>query len=224
MSETKAGGTSSKRLDAFVDAAFAFAVTLLVIGGGDVPLDYAGLERAIRNAPAFAIGFAFLAMFWHGHVRWRAYGTRAGGLPVLISLVLVFLVLVYVYPLRLMAISMVEFVTRDMTTIRTIDEVASLFTLYGIGFMAMAGTMAALFATSLRADLADEMRASVSGEIGIWLILATSGLVSALLSRVAPAFAPWVYSLIPIAIAIFLRRHKWVGTASAEPPPAADDR
>lgn len=215
---------SAGRLDAFVDAAFAFAVTLLVIGGGAVPASSGELEQALRNAPAFAIGFAFLAMFWHGHVRWRAYGTGAGGLPVLISLILVFLVLVYVYPLRLMAISMVEFVSRDIRTIRTIGEVADLFALYGVGFMSMAGTMAGLFATSLKSPLSSDARAAIHGEIGIWLILAASGLVSALLSRVAPQYAPWIYSLIPVAIALFVRRHKWGGGgASGAPPPASDD-
>ena len=217
------GAGSAQRLDAFVDAAFAFAVTLLVIGGGDVPSSYAGLDQAVRNAPAFAIGFAFLAMFWHGHVRWRAYGTRAGGLPVLISLILVFLVLVYVYPLRLMAISMVEYVTRNMNTVRTLGEVADLFALYGIGFLAMAGTMAGLFATSLRAPLSEEAEADVRLEIGIWLILATSGLFSALMSRVAPAFAPWVYSLLPIAHFLFIRRHNRMRKVSSEPPPPASD-
>lgn len=216
---------SAGRLDAFVDAAFAFAVTLLVIGGGAVPASSGELEQALRNAPAFAIGFAFLAMFWHGHVRWRGYGTRAGGLPVLISLVLVFLVLVYVYPLRLMAISMVEFVSRDIRTIRTIGEVSDLFALYGIGFMAMAGAMAGLFATSLKAPLSQEARAGVRGEIGIWLILAASGLVSAVLSRVAPQYAPWVYSLLPVAIGLFVWRHTWgEATASEAPPPARADR
>jgi uncharacterized membrane protein len=216
---------SAGRLDAFVDAAFAFAVTLLVIGGGDVPSSYSGLEQAVRNAPAFAIGFAFIAMFWHGHVRWRGYGTRAGGLPVLISLFLVFLVLVYVYPLRLMTISMVEFVTRDIRTVRTAAEAANLFTLYGIGFMAMAGAMAALFATSLKAPLSAEARGNVRGEIGIWLILAASGLVSASLSRVAPIVAPWVYSLIPVAIGLFVWRHDWDGANLSEaPPPASADR
>ncbi|HEX8215941.1 MAG TPA: TMEM175 family protein [Allosphingosinicella sp.] len=212
---------SSGRLDAFVDSAFAFAVTLLVIGGGGVPSSYSGLEQAVRNAPAFAIGFAFIAMFWHGHVRWRSFGTSAGGLPVLISLILVFLVLVYVYPLRLMAISLAEFIGRDIHTVRTLDEIAALFTLYGIGFMAMAGAMAALFATSLRAPLSPEARAGVTGWIGIWLILASSGLLSALLARVAPIYAPWVYSLLPIATGLFSWRHKWAGeSASEEPPPA----
>jgi uncharacterized membrane protein len=215
---------SARRLDAFVDAAFAFAVTLLVIGGGEVPSSYEGLERAVRNAPAFAIGFAFLAMFWHGHVRWRAYGTRAGGLPVLISLILVFLVLVYVYPLRLMAISIVEYVAGNSSTIRTVGEAADLFALYGIGFLAMAGTMAGLFATSLRARLSEEAEAGVRLEIAIWTILATSGLLSALMSRVVPAFAPWVYSLLPVAHFLIVRRHKRREVASEAPQPASDGR
>jgi uncharacterized membrane protein len=195
------------RLNAFVDAAFAFAVTLLVIGGGDVPQNYRALEQAVRNAPAFAVGFALIAMFWYAHVRWRDYGTRAGVLPVLLSLAIVFLVLCYVYPLRLMAMGLVEFVSGDIRTIRTAREVGNLFTLYGLGFAAMSGAIVALFATSLGAPLTAEARQGVRGEIGIWSILGVSGLVSALLARIAPAAAPWVYALLPVAIPLFARRH-----------------
>jgi uncharacterized membrane protein len=213
----QAHGSSLTRLDAFVDAAFAFAVTLLVIGGGAVPADYAQLERAVANAPAFLVGFAPITMFWHAHVRWRGYGERAGFLPVLLSLAIVFLVLVYVYPLRLMAVAMVEFASGEIRTVRTAREVGSLFTLYGLGFMAMALAIAALFATSLKGALSPEGRAGVTGEIGIWLILAGSGALSALLSRVSPSLAPWVYTLLPICIPLFVLRH-W-----RKPPAAAED-
>lgn len=221
MIDAITAGDAAKRLDAFVDAAFAFAVTLLVIGGGDVPAGYSDLEQAMRSAPAFAIGFAFIAMFWHGHVRWRGYRTRGGALPVLVSLALVFLVLIYVYPLRLMAMSLVEFVTRDIRTIRSEGEVAGLFALYGVGFMAMAGAMAALFATGRDSQPDSEARRGVVGEMVIWLILAGSGLLSAVLSRLSPVLAPWVYSLLPIAIGLFAWRHDWAGdAANAAPPPA----
>jgi len=215
---------TAKRLDAFVDAAFAFAVTLLVIGGGAVPARYGDLEQAMRYAPAFAVGFAFLAMFWHGHVRWRGYRSRNAALPLLLSLFLVFLVLVYVYPLRLMSISIVEFVTRDIQTLRTAREAGNLFALYGLGFMAMAGTMAALFATSLSSQADADARSGVVAETAIWLMLAASGLVSALLSRVSPILAPWTYSLLPVAIALFVRRHDRAGATAAAPPPAEDGR
>jgi hypothetical protein len=196
-------------------------VTLLVIGGGAVPARYGDLAAAMRYAPAFAIGFAFLAMFWHGHVHWRGYRSRGGALPVLLSLVLVFLVLVYVYPLRLMSVSLVEFIVRDIKTIRSSQEVADLFALYGLGFTAMAGAMAALFATSLRASNEREARRGITGEIGIWLILAATGAVSALVSRVSPASAPWVYSLLPVAIPLFVRRHYRQAPSEAQPPASA---
>jgi uncharacterized membrane protein len=216
---------SADRLDALIDAAFAFAVTLLVIGGGAVPTSYDELERAMRNAPAFAIGFAFVAMFWHGHVRWRAYRSRKGTVPVLLSLALIFLVLVYVYPLRLMSISLVEFVTRDIRTIRSAAEAANLFTLYGLGFMAMAGAMAALFATSLSEQTDLEGRRGVVGETVIWLILAASGALSALIAQFSPGLAPWTYSLLPIATGLFSRRYyRPRPEVSEEQPPASAGR
>jgi uncharacterized membrane protein len=221
MSDDVGGSDSAKRLDALVDAAFAFAVTLLVIGGGDVPSAYADLDRAMRNAPAFAIGFAFIAMFWHGHVRWRAHRHGGGVLPVLLTLFLVFLVLVFVYPLRLMAISLVEFISRDVVTIRAADEVANLFLIYGLGFMAMAGTMAALFGLTLFRRAHDpESRDTLVDERAIWLILASSGLISALVSRVTPA-APWVYALLPIPITLYMQSRRRARRAP-EAEPAAD--
>lgn len=221
MAAPNSGEDSANRLDAFVDAAFAFAVTLLVIGGGDVPARYDDLEQAMRSAPAFAIGFAFIALFWRGHVRWRTYRSGDGGLPVLLSLALVFLVLVYVYPLRLMSVSLAEFIARDIRTIRTASEATSLFTLYGLGFMAMAGATAALFASSLREQPDAERHHALVGETAVWLILAASGAISALIARFSPMLAPWTYSLLPIAIPLFLRRHNRAGRAASEAPPPA---
>ena len=50
---------SAERLDGFTDAAFAFAVSLLVVGGGNLgPPDSADLLRRLADLPAFAVGFA----------------------------------------------------------------------------------------------------------------------------------------------------------------------
>ena len=90
----------TNRLDAFTDAAFAFAVTLLVIGGSEPPTSVAMLRAAMAEVPAFAIGFAIIAMFWFAHVRWRHYRGEGGWLSMLLSVLLIFLVLIYVQPLR----------------------------------------------------------------------------------------------------------------------------
>lgn len=205
---------SAARLDAFVDAAFAFAVTLLVIGGGGVPSSYGELDAALSAAPAFAVGFALIAMFWYAHVRWRGYGTAAGPLPVLFSLLLVFFVLLYVYPLRLMALTLAQYLGGDAVAIGR-DQHAGLYAMYGLGFMAMAACITVLFALSLRASRSPAERATVLGDVVIWAMLAASGLISALLTLVAAPLAPWVYSLLPVAIGLFVWRHDWEGAGAA---------
>jgi uncharacterized membrane protein len=94
-------GREVTRIEAFVDAAFAFAVTLLVISFNAMPDSAEALVEALKGVPAFAASFALLAMLWWQHADWsRRYGLDDGR-SVLLSLLLVFLVLVYVYPLRI---------------------------------------------------------------------------------------------------------------------------
>jgi hypothetical protein len=208
--------TASTRLDAFVDAAFAFADTLLVIGGGEPPKLYGELEAVMSRVPAFAVGFALIGMFWHSHVRWRGLCGNAGFLAALLSFALVFLVLVYVYPLRMMADSMVDYFSGRPSGVSRAD-LPGLFTLYGLGFAGMAVLVAALFWSGLRhGAAAPENRPVIQGELGIWLILVGSGVLSVLLAQFDPTvrFAPWVYALLPVAIGVFAYRHRW------EPAPA----
>ena len=60
---------STARLDAFTDAAFAFAVSLMVVGGSGAAPDYDALVVVMQTVPSFGIGFAIVAMFWFAHVR-----------------------------------------------------------------------------------------------------------------------------------------------------------
>jgi uncharacterized membrane protein len=210
--------SSSTRLDAFVDAAFAFAVTLLVIGGGEPPRQFAELEAVMWRIPAFAVGFALIGMFWHAHVRWRRLCGNDGVPAVLLSFALVFLVLVYVYPLRMMADSMVGYFAGRAGALGYVD-LPGLFTLYGLGFAGMSALVAVLFYSGLRrSELAPADRPVVRGEIGIWLILAGSGVLSVLLAQfdATVPFAPWVYSLLPVAIGVFAWRHRWEEAPAGE--------
>ena len=63
-------GRQVTRLEAFVDAAFAFAVTLLVISIDAIPDSRAALVLALKSVPSFAACFAMIAMFWAAHARW----------------------------------------------------------------------------------------------------------------------------------------------------------
>jgi hypothetical protein len=205
------------RLDNFTDAAFAFAVTLLVIGGTAAPTSYAMLESAVAEVPAFAIGFATIAMFWFSHVRWRRYRGDGDWISSLLTLLLIFLVLVYVQPLQAMARSFSTFLGGAGTPFA--GDVGDLFFIYGAGFVAMAATMAGLFLEALRQrPLAADLRAALRGEGAIWLILTLTGLVSIVMSRFEATedFAPLAYATLPISIGLFTWRYDWSGRRERE--------
>jgi len=204
------------RLDAFTDAAFAFAVSLLVIGGAGAPADFALLVRALGDIPAFAFGFAVILMFWFAHVRWRRLRGEGDWRSLLLTLLLVFLVLIYVQPLRAMAAATAIFFTGQGRGFG--GDLAGLFAVYGGGFVAMALTVAALFGEALRhAGLDPEGRAGAKGEVGIWLILAGTGIASILISLTPYGkFAAFAYSTLPLTIGLFVARHDWTGEKAAQ--------
>ena len=91
-------GQQVTRLEAFVDAAYAFSVTLLVISLDAIPDSIPALIEALKGIPAFAASFAQIAFFWYSHASWsRRYGMNDGA-GVWLSLLLVFLVLVFCTP------------------------------------------------------------------------------------------------------------------------------
>jgi uncharacterized membrane protein len=209
--------TSAGRLDNFTDAAFAFAVSLLVIGGSGAPADLHALTRALGDIPAFAFGFVVVVLFWFAHVRWRRLRGEGDWRSLFLTLLLVFLVLIYIQPLRAMAAATAIFFTGQGGGFR--GNVASLFAVYGTGFVLMALTIAALFAEARRnGDLDPAARAQAKGEVVIWLILAATGVVSILLSltRFGP-LAAFAYSTLPVTIGLFTKRYDWTGGTGGEP-------
>lgn len=203
---------STSRLDNFTDAAFAFAVTLLVIGGSEAPTSVAMLNAALAEVPAFAIGFAIIAMFWFAHVRWRHFRGEGDWLSAMLTVLLVFLVLIYIQPLRAMARSLSSFLGGSGTPFS--GDVGELFLIYGAGFVAMALTTAGLFAEALRnRGLGLVERQAVGGELLIWLILVATGIVSILLSlfEATEQVAPLVYATLPFTIGMFVWRFDWDG-------------
>lgn len=209
---------STSRLDNFTDAAFAFAVSLLVIGGAGAPANFDQLIGALGDIPAFAFGFAVVAMFWAGHVRWRRLRGDGDGLSMLLTLLLIFLALIYIQPLRGMAAAVGLWFTGKGGGFG--GSISGLFAVYGTGFVAMALTMAALFWDVLRKPgLTPEERIGARGERIIWLILAVTGLVSILVSMTRYGqWAAMLYATLPISIGLFVWRFNWTEKGNGQAP------
>jgi uncharacterized membrane protein len=211
------------RLETFVDAAFAFALTMLVVSVDAIPQNYEQLVDAMKRVPAFAASFAILVMFWHGHYRWsRRFGVEDTG-SVVLSLLLVFLVLVFLYPLRLMMSGALSAMTGGWLRWEfqvTRPEHAQVFAvLYGLAFALMAGVLLLLNARVRRRELSpplDAVERSIARvEMEVWGILAGFGATSALLAATLPArflpLAVWLYAALAIVMPLMSRRWRRMG-------------
>lgn len=192
--EARSQRAESARLDNFVDGAFAFAITLLLISGASLPRDVAALEYALRGVPAFAACFAQLAWFWHAHVRWRDSVRLTDRSSLLLSLLLVFFALIFVFPLHLVYAGMFNggsggILSPDVTTFARHNQgIAALFVCYGLSYACMAGTLAALYRHGARTATWMDGPAVTAVRVWsvIWAYVAAVGLLSALLALVMP--------------------------------------
>ena len=87
------------RIEAFSDAVFAFAVTLLIVSL-EVPKTFNDLTEMMRGFIAFAITFALLFQVWVEHYKYFRRYALQDNFTVWISGLLLFVVLFYVYPLK----------------------------------------------------------------------------------------------------------------------------
>ncbi|MEZ5519918.1 MAG: TMEM175 family protein [Dokdonella sp.] len=107
-------GAEVTRAEAFFDAAFAFAITLMVISIDEIPDSAEKLLNALKAVPAFAASFLLIVLFWRAHADWsRHYGLNDRHSQRL-SLLMVFLVLVFIYPLRMFFGAFFEWISQGM--------------------------------------------------------------------------------------------------------------
>ena len=131
-------GMDMTRIEVFVDAAFAFAVTMLVISFDAIPGNWDEIILALKNVPAFVIAVVQLVWIWHEHSVWsRRYGLE--DVPtVILSSALLIVMLVYIYPLRIMAGGLFSWLTDGYLPssfeLNSWEELSGLFVFLGIGF------------------------------------------------------------------------------------------
>ncbi|MEL7311928.1 MAG: TMEM175 family protein [Pseudomonadota bacterium] len=208
-------GAVNTRLETFVDAAFAFTLTLLVISFDSVPTTFDELTYALRLTPAFLASFALLMMFWFAHRSWsRRYGLD-GAAAALISMALVFILLVYVFPLRSIASAALARMTGGWVPlelkITEEGQARGLFVIYAVGFMLASYCMAALYYYAYRVRdmlrLSDAESFLTRMDVYSWIIIGSTGIVSMVLAVVLPGqwlgLAGWSYALLGIIMPLF---------------------
>lgn len=196
-------GDKATRIEAFVDAAFAFALTLLVIAGDRVPTSVDELIHALKSLPAYALGFLLMLKFWTAHVAWsRNYGLDDAPTRRL-SLLLVFLVLVFVYPMKMVFLALCSALTSGWLPanfeITGLDQIPVLFIVFGCAFGSLALVMWCLYLHAWRSRdaIGLDARERIDTRMKLWSwgmvpVVAIVSIVSALLIPATPEVGWWL--------------------------------
>lgn len=186
------------RLEAFCDVVFGFALTLLVVSL-EVPRTYAELMAAVRGFVPFAACFAQLVMIWRAHYRFsRRYGLQ-DPYTVFLNVVLLFLVLFYVYPLKFVFTMLFDGLTGHQIVIGQ-HEGSLLMRIYAAGFAAVFTLFALMYAHAykFRNDLGLNPIEVLQTRLDIQenAIMAAVGAISFLLAIRRPDWAGWWFFVI----------------------------
>ena len=217
------------RVEAFSDAVFAFALTLLVVSL-EVPDSYDKLIELMAGFVPFACSFALLTWLWYEHnVFFRRYGLQDAWTTTL-NAVLLFVVLFYVYPLKFLFTAAFSFfipVLRPGQVTVTPPELARIFAIYGAGFVLLFAMFALLYLQAWRRrrelDLTPLEMFDTRAALGAHLVSASVGVIATGIALFAPMplplFSGFTYFLMGPAHWVFglssSRRRKAIETQTA---------
>src|SRR5437870_7189912 len=209
-------GMQMTRLETFIDAAFAFAISMLVIAAQQIPDNIQTLLGAFKNVPTFVCSIAVLGIFWRGHWLWgRRYGLEDSA-SILISWAMIVTILIFIYPLKAIFGAMWYLISsgqigRPFSLHTTESQARTIFATYALGLIAISAEILLL---NLRVwQLRDPLRLNARerlvtlGELTGWSVPVSVGIVALVFSFTLPIekidWCGWVYFLM----AIILRVH-----------------
>jgi hypothetical protein len=210
-------GLEMTRLETFIDAAFAFAISMLVIAAQQIPDNIEALLAAFKHVPTFICSIAVLGIFWRGHWLWsRRYGLEDGS-SILISWAMIVTILIFIYPLKAIFSAMWFQLSNGQLGqpfgLHTEAQARTLFAIYALGLVGISAEILLLYRRAWRLreplQLDDRERFMTRGELAGWSIPVSVGTGSLVLALTLPIgkieWAGWVY----FSMAILVPVHKW---------------
>lgn len=193
-------GDSVTRIENLSDIVFALALSLLAVASAP-PATFSQLIDIFHGGFAFAFGFAILLLIWNYHyIFFRRYGL-SDQRTVFLNALLLFVVLLFVYPLRFLADFVFTLIPAFFTDFEQVSMMvggvgdgAMLLIIYSFGYAAVFLIIAALYghAGSKGKELAldaDELRMTRHSRASA-MVQAAVALFVAALAAFTP-IGPW---------------------------------
>lgn len=144
------------RVEAFSDAVFAFALTLVVISL-EVPQDFNELLHLMKGFFGFAICFIFIILIWHEqYIFFRRYGLQDTR-TTFYNMLLLFMVIYLVYPLKFLFYALsqgfgneVEVNGQHIHRFTSESQLCQLMIIYGFGYLIIYSVLALMHVHALK--------------------------------------------------------------------------
>jgi uncharacterized membrane protein len=178
------------RLEAFSDAVFAFALTLLVVSL-EIPKDSGELFQLVRGFLPFGLSFAMICWLWYEHQQFFSRYSMQDPWTVTLNSLLLFVVLFYVYPLKFLTLRLLGH-TLGLIDPQTgvvyaggMHDGDKVMLLYSTGVVLIFGVFVALYCHAWRVrqtlDLTEEETLELRNGIRSHVISGSLGIVSILI-------------------------------------------
>lgn len=206
-------GRDVTRLENLSDIVFALSLTLIVASA--VPASFAELQALWREVIAVGMCFALVLLIWSKHHAFFRRYDLEDGITLFLNSAVLFLIMVFAYPLKFLATFLVTFFTfgyasgQDVAAVLTFEQTGMMVTIYAAGYAAVFGVFALLYAHALRrADVLELSEAEKEmtrlevrqGIASVVISLGAIALAWALPAQLTP-FAGGIYFLIGPAMA-----------------------
>lgn len=226
---------AGKRLDGLVDGAFAFGITILIVGTGDATISYDGLIATFAQVPAFSLSLLIILSFWWAHRQFSLMTLHNDWINDALSIIVMFVILIYVFP--------VSFLTRALThwlsdaalpgTGLLAFQIRSVYEIFGGGFALLSGIYAVMYARSAYPDEDDTIghgpyvparfKPAAKRASYLWAIWAVAAILSILTAVLGGLnWLIWL-PLVPYALAMIAALGWLIWTPSKPPPPLDEE-
>ena len=183
-------GEAMTRIEVFSDAAFAFAVTMLVISIDSIPKNYIEFVEAMKGIPTFILSVSMIMGFWLAHRRWSQQYGLEDPISMLCTLSIVVIILIFVYPLKLIMSYTSHFLSGQILptefSITSEAEMTGLVFAFSVAGFLLAGAFLGLHLQALRQreelKLNKEETIITHKMIAIWTVTCAAAFISVVLS------------------------------------------
>jgi len=188
-------GLEMTRIEVFVDAAFAFSITMLVISFDSIPKTFPDMVLAIKGIPAFLLSVTQLVWIWYTHNIWSKRFGLDNAMTVALSTALLSVILIYIYPLRILFEGMFNWFSGGYLPVdfamSSYTDLSTMFVFLGTGFFSLSLIFVLMhrYAASLKNELLlneFELYETKTIEL-LWLAAAGIGVLVVLVAFIIPA-------------------------------------